>query len=173
MFQILLKANVSAAVLRDSHGRYLLHYACRHLRSISCATKIIEALLVAHKEAAMGIDSDECYAVTTAGNHCLLVLYHTFFFCCFIIIFFTAFTLFMRSFLSFSVCISSHFFSPLLLPLLYLLMSFLFSTAFYPTYHHILSSTHHTIPFFAYSSSILDCRSCETALCRLPRSNTH
>jgi hypothetical protein len=75
MFQILLKANVSAAVLRDSHGRYLLHYACRHLRSISCATKIIEALLVAHKEAAMGIDSDECYAVTTAGNHSFLFLY--------------------------------------------------------------------------------------------------
>ena len=89
MFQILLKANVSAAVLRDSHGRYLLHYACRHLRSISCATKIIEALLVAHKEAAMGIDSDECYAVTTAGNYYSTFLFSAFLFDVFTFLFFS------------------------------------------------------------------------------------
>jgi hypothetical protein len=119
MFQILLKANVLAAVLRDSHGRYLLHYACRHLRSISCATKIIEALLVAHKEAAMGIDSDECYAVTTAGNHYLLVLYQylslLFLYLLFLLFdgySFTAFTLFMSSFFTlFSFFLtSSHLF---------------------------------------------------------------
>ena len=72
MFQLLLKANTASALVTDPQGRYLLHYACRHLGNISCAVNIIKMLLIAHKDAAMGLDSDECYAITTAGNQYFL-----------------------------------------------------------------------------------------------------
>ena len=77
MFQLLLKANTASALVTDPQGRFLLHYACRHLGNISCAVNIIKMLLIAHKDAAMGLDSDECYAITTAGNQYFLFFFST------------------------------------------------------------------------------------------------
>ena len=90
MFQLLLKANTASALVTDPQGRYLLHYACRHLGNITCAVNIIKMLLIAHKEATMGLDSDECYAITTAGNKYLLLSTLLIFFSSSLLLFFSS-----------------------------------------------------------------------------------
>ena len=121
MFQLLLKANTASALVTDPQGRYLLHYACRHLGNITCAVNIIKMLLIAHKEATMGLDSDECYAITTAGNKYLLLSTLLLFFSSSLLLFFSSSLL-----LFFSP--HSHFLNhsyTFLLPLFYLSEPFL------------------------------------------------
>ena len=72
IFEILLKSNPRAAFVVDSQGRLLLHYASKYLKNVTCATDVIKALLLVHKDAASIVDNDECYAITTAGAICCI-----------------------------------------------------------------------------------------------------